>query len=116
MMGRGQAPEGKIALVTGAGQGIGLGLARALASAAYKVMLADLEDELLEQRAAELSRAGFGVVGQHLDVTSSDQWDRALAALAASWGSLDLLVNCAGISPRGTAESTTEALWDQTLA
>jgi NAD(P)-dependent dehydrogenase (short-subunit alcohol dehydrogenase family) len=108
--------ERTIALVTGAAQGIGLGIARALASASYKVMLTDLEDELLEQRVAELASEGFGAAGQHLDVTRPDQWDRALAGLSGSWGGLDLLVNCAGISPRGTVESTTEALWDQTLA
>ena len=36
--------------------------------------------------------------------------------LASRWGGLDLLVNCAGISPRGTVESTDEALWERTLA
>jgi NAD(P)-dependent dehydrogenase (short-subunit alcohol dehydrogenase family) len=108
--------ERTIALVTGAAQGIGLGIARSLASAAYKVLLADIEDDLLEQRASELRQEGIDAVWQHLDVTSTGDWDRAIAVLASRWGGLDLLVNCAGISPRGTVESTGEALWDQTLA
>ena len=49
-------------------------------------------------------------------MTRADDWDRALADLIARWGGLDLLVNCAGISPRGTVESTDEALWERTLA
>jgi 3-oxoacyl-[acyl-carrier protein] reductase len=108
--------ERTIALVTGAAQGIGLGIARALASASYKVMLADIEDELRDRALADLRKAGFEAVGQHLDVRNAKEWARALAALSSVWGGLDLLVNCAGISSRGTVESTTEALWDQTLA
>ena len=49
-------------------------------------------------------------------MTSAGDWDRVMAALVARWGGLDLLVNCAGISPRGTVETTDEALWDRTLA
>jgi NAD(P)-dependent dehydrogenase (short-subunit alcohol dehydrogenase family) len=108
--------ERTIALVTGAAQGIGLGIAGSLASASYKVMLADIEDERLAQSVAGLREQGYEAVGQHLDVSKSDQWECALGALSTLWGGLDLLVNCAGISPRGTVESTTEALWDLTLA
>jgi NAD(P)-dependent dehydrogenase (short-subunit alcohol dehydrogenase family) len=105
-----------IALVSGAAQGIGLGIARSLAAASFKVMLADVEEELVQKAAAELRAAGFQATGQHLDVTRDADWSRAIAALSASWGGLDLLVNNAGISPRGTVESTDETLWDRTLA
>jgi len=108
--------ERTIALVTGAAQGIGLGIAHSLAAASYKVMLADIEDTLLHQSAAELSGEGFEVLGQHLDVTQPGEWDKAVGVVASRWGGVDLLVNCAGISPRGTVESTSEALWDRTLA
>jgi NAD(P)-dependent dehydrogenase (short-subunit alcohol dehydrogenase family) len=104
-----------VALVTGAAQGIGLGIAHSLASAFYKVVLADVEDDLVQQAAADLRGHGFEVIGKHLDVTKHGDWDRAVADLKSRWGGLDLLVNCAGISPRGTAESTDEALWDRTL-
>jgi NAD(P)-dependent dehydrogenase (short-subunit alcohol dehydrogenase family) len=62
-----------------------------------------------------LRRDGFPAVGQHLDVGQAEEWDRAVAAIVSLWGGLDVLVNCAGVSSRGTAESTTEALWDHTL-
>jgi len=108
--------ERTVALVTGAAQGIGLGIARSLAAASYKVMLADIEDARLQQSVAGLRGEGFETVAQHLDVTQADLWDQAVAALASRWGGVDILVNCAGISPRGTVESTGEALWDRTLA
>ncbi len=113
---RSESAERTVALVTGAAQGIGLGIAGALAAASYKIMLADIEDAPLKQSVAGLCAAGFEAVGQHLDVTQSDEWDRAMAAVASQWGGVDLLVNCAGISPRGTVESTSEDLWDRTLA
>jgi NAD(P)-dependent dehydrogenase (short-subunit alcohol dehydrogenase family) len=115
-MGPGSLPaERSIALVTGAAQGIGRGIAQALTRAAYRVMLADIEDELLAQATVELKAEGFDVAGQHLDVTSIRDWSSAMAVLSSRWGGLDLLVNCAGISPRGTVESTDLALWEQTL-
>jgi 3-oxoacyl-[acyl-carrier protein] reductase len=79
-------------------------------------MLADIEAALLKRSVAELGGEGRTVVGQNLDVTVPRDWDKAVAALASHWGGLDLLVNCAGISPRGTVESTSEDLWDRTLA
>src|SRR5262249_23562174 len=108
--------ERTIALVTGAAQGIGLGIARSLALASYTVMLADIEDGLLEQSRAELCGSGLAVIGHHLDVTLAGDWEKAISALVTPWGGGDFLVNCAGISPGGTAESTSEALWDRTLS
>ncbi len=107
--------ERTVALVTGAAQGIGLGIARALALASYKVVLADIEQELVERAAAALRAEGCQAVGESLDVTRADHWGRVVEQLDSRWGALDLLVNCAGISPRGTVESTDETLWEQTL-
>ena len=104
------------ALVTGAGQGIGLGIARALAETGLKVALTDINGEAAQSAAEALRQAGREALGLTLDVTRADDWTRAAEALAARWGGLDVLVNNAGISPRGTVESTDEALWDQTLA
>ena len=109
-------PDRTIALVTGAAQGIGLGIARSLAEASYKVVLADIDRERAEQSAAGLREQGYTAIGEYLDVTRADDWERAVGNLIARWGGLDLLVNNAGISPRGTAESTDEALWERTLA
>jgi len=104
------------ALVTGAAQGIGLGIARALAGAGYRVALADVNAELVARSAGELTGLEHGAVGLTLDVTSAADWEQAVAEVAGRWGRIDVLVNNAGISPRGTITSTDEALWDRTLA
>jgi len=115
-VGRVESGDRTIALVTGAAQGIGAGIARSLALASYKIVLVDIEDELLGRAAAGLREDGHEVASEHLDVTNAGDWQRVVSAVVARWGGLDLLVNCAGISPRGTAETTDEALWDRTLA
>ncbi len=104
-----------VALVTGAAQGIGLGIARSLAAASYRVVLADVERQRVEESAGALAAEGLAAVGEHLDVTRSEDWARAVERTRDRWGGLDVLVNCAGISPRGSIESTDEALWDRTL-
>jgi 3-oxoacyl-[acyl-carrier protein] reductase len=104
-----------VALVTGAAQGIGLGIAQTLLDAAYKVVMTDVEQELLRGAAAGLDPTGDRVIAEPLDVTRSEDWARAIEATVARWGGIDLLVNCAGISPRGTVESTDDALWERTL-
>lgn len=106
----------RIALVTGAAQGIGLGIAAALGRAGLKVVLADIDGASAVRSAEDLARQGRAALGLTLDVTRADDWSRALAETTARWGGLDVLVNNAGISPRGTMESTDEALWDRTLA
>jgi NAD(P)-dependent dehydrogenase (short-subunit alcohol dehydrogenase family) len=112
----GRTGDRTVALVTGGAQGIGFGIARSLALASYKVVLADIANELLSEAATELLHEGHEVVGEKLDVTQADDWSRVVSSIESRWGQLDLLVNCAGISPRGTVETTDEALWDRTLA
>ncbi len=105
-----------VALVTGAAQGIGLGIARALAESGLKVALTDLNAEAVAASAANLASEGRETIGLPLEVSQAPQWERALSQVIERWGRLDLLVNNAGISPRGTVANTSEALWDQTLA
>ncbi len=106
-----------VAIVTGGGRGIGLGIARALAEAGFSVAIADVEPALALEAADDLRRRGpIAPLAVTLDVTSASGWTRAVAEVVAWGGRLDVLVNNAGISPRGTAESTDEALWDRTMA
>ncbi len=104
------------ALVTGAGRGIGQGIARRLAASGLKVALADIDGTAAEQSAAALRAEGHETIGIKLDVVSADDWARSIGKVLDAWGMLEVLVNNAGISPRGTAAETDEALWDQTLA
>ena len=111
-----ESTERVVALVTGAAQGIGLGIARALAASGRKVALTDVNGDAVVGAAETLAAEGFETIGLHLDVTRTTDWERAVAEVAARWGRLDVLVNNAGISSRGTTTSTAEALWDLTLA
>lgn len=111
-----QPSSPRSALVTGAGRGIGFGIASALARAGYHVALTDVDGESAHQAAAFLEQQGRTAVGLALDVSRALDWARALEEITARWGGLDVLVNNAGISPRGTIESTDEALWERTLA
>jgi NAD(P)-dependent dehydrogenase (short-subunit alcohol dehydrogenase family) len=111
-----EPPSRSVALVTGAGRGIGQGIAQALAESGLRVVLADVDGPSAEHSAGELRARDLDAIGLTLDVTEASSWDRALAVVADRWGGLDVLVNNAGISPRGTAEGTDEALWDRTLS
>ncbi len=106
----------RVALVTGAAQGIGLGIAAALAEAGWNVALTDVNAVAVEASAAALRDRGFTTIGVALDVSRASDWDRAVAEVAKTWGRIDVLANNAGISPRGTISTTDEALWDRTLA
>ncbi|MFO0909295.1 MAG: SDR family oxidoreductase [Isosphaeraceae bacterium] len=108
--------RGSVALVTGAAQGVGLGIARALHAAGYRVALTDANADEVVRSAQEMGASLPEVLGLSLDVTRADDWHQALASVINQWGRLDVLVNNAGISPRGTAESTDEALFDRTIA
>ena len=104
------------AIVSGAAQGIGLGIASALADAGYRVALGDILVDQVAQSASELGgTSGRETLGLGLDVTRADDWKRAIGEVRSRWGRLDVLVNCAGISPRGTVETTDEELWYRTL-
>lgn len=106
-----------VAIVTGGGRGIGLGIARALAEAGYRVVVADINPNLAAEASADLAaRGAIESIGLPLDVTSAVDWERVVAEVSERFGRIDVLVNNAGISPRGTAESTEEALWDRTMA
>ncbi len=86
---------GKVALVTGAAQGIGAGIARAFVAEGARVVLSDIQLERGQALAQELGeRARF----VELDVRQEPAWEQALAELLAREGQLDVLVNNAGIT------------------
>lgn len=95
--------HGKVALVTGAAQGIGEGIARVFAEAGAVVVVADIQDQRGRQLADEL---GQGATFQPLDVIDPDAWERAVADIVARHGQLDILVNNAGSGIAGPIEKT----------
>lgn len=103
---------GRLALVTGAGQGIGAECARALAEAGATVWCTDRDGERAAATAAALVAAGFKANSATLDVTDT----AGLAALAARLPPLDILVSNAGVVTNSPAEEMTDAEWDTVIA
>src|SRR5690348_15465196 len=85
--------SGRVALVTGAAQGLGEGMAKALAAAGAKVMIADLQDSGADTAAA----LGDGHAFVRHDVTDDASWESTIQATVDQLGGLDILVNNAGI-------------------
>lgn len=92
-----QRLAGRAALVTGAGSGIGRAVARALADAGAAVAAADLYAETAEDVAAEIRGAGGAALALAGDVARPDDAAGWVAAARDEFGSLDLLVNNAGL-------------------
>ncbi len=91
--------DGTVALVSGGARGMGECHVRGLVAEGAKVVLGDLLDAEGEALAAEL---GDDAHYAHLDVTSSDDWQRAVAATEETFGPIGLLVNNAGIVAYGS--------------
>jgi len=87
----------RVALVTGAAQGIGAEVARRLAADGAKVGVLDLNVEAAQAVADEITAAGGAAVGLGADVSKRDQVKAAVDALVARFGGLQILVNNAGV-------------------
>jgi NADP-dependent 3-hydroxy acid dehydrogenase YdfG len=89
---------GKVAAITGGARGIGQATAQALVRKGAKVAIGDLDPELAQRTAAEI---GGETLALELDVTSRDSFEGFLDQVEERLGSLDVLVNNAGIMPVG---------------
>ncbi len=86
--------DGKVALVTGAARGQGAAAARRFVAEGARVAITDVRDELGKGLADELGDAAFY---HHLDVSSEDDWARAVAETTGAFGEITVLVNNAGV-------------------
>ena len=88
--------EGKVAFLTGAGAGIAKATAKAFAREGAKVALFELNVESGESAAAEIRAAGGEAIFIRTDVTEDDSVRKAVEATVKAYGSLNVIMNCAG--------------------
>ena len=99
--------EGKVAFISGAGSGIGLAAARRIAQEGGQVVCGV---ETVAQRTATGELASVVI-----DVADEESWCAAIERTVADHGGLDVLVCCAGILRKGTAEDTSLEVWSRVL-
>lgn len=107
--------DGQVAVVTGAARGIGAATARRLASEGAAVLLTDVLDAEGAKVADELRHADRRALYEHLDVTSADEWRRAVER-AATLGKLTVLVNNAGIARVEDLETESREGYERVIA
>ena len=102
--------HGRVALVTGASSGFGEHFTRVLAAAGAQVVAGARREDRLHRLVAEIGAEQALAVA--MDVTDAASVAAAFTAAEAKFGTVDLLVNNAGVAAPGTLHKTTEADWD----
>lgn len=104
--------DGRVAVVTGGGQGIGAACARALGEAGAIVIIPELHPDRAHACTADLARLGIQAEAVPLDVSKSADVDRAAADIVGRHGRVDILVNNAGVARSDVkAEDTSDEHW-----
>ncbi|HVH24881.1 MAG TPA: 3-oxoacyl-ACP reductase family protein [Pseudonocardia sp.] len=103
--------ENKVAIVTGAGQGIGRGIAVKLAAEGATVVVTDINEATAKETAGEI-----GGVGLHTDVTSRESVEAMVEQVHRRFGRIDVLVNNAGWDKSGPFVESDPADWDRIIA
>lgn len=104
--------QDKIAIVTGAGQGIGKGIATRLAADGATVVVTDVNEETAKATAAELGGSAVGLVA---DVTSMESVRAMVEAVKERFGRIDILINNAGWDKIGPFVDSDPADWDRIM-
>ena len=104
--------KGKVAIVTGGARGIGKAIVKELASWDVKVVTCDLLEEEVLKTAEECKSDGKEVTGIKIDLREVSELDRLVKFTVDTYGTVDILVNCAAIQIRNASANFTEKDWD----
>ncbi len=105
-------PNNRVAIVTGAAQGIGLAIAKKLAEKGIGVAIADINIKEAEYQARLLNEGGKNAASFYVDVSSLNSIEKMLHDAAAYFGQINILVNNAGILFSTPVQEITEEEWD----
>jgi NAD(P)-dependent dehydrogenase (short-subunit alcohol dehydrogenase family) len=105
--------SGKVALITGAGAGLGEAIAVAFAEYGSDIAAADVDLEAVKRTAAKVSERGRRSVPIRADVSSPEEIETMVDTAVREFGTIDILVNSAGISHHEAAVDLPVETWDQ---
>ena len=108
--------DNKIAVVTGAAQGIGKVIAMHLVQKGASLVLCDIDLEMVKEAAREIEEAGGKCLALKSDVSNMQDAEKIIKEAVAHFGSLDILVNNAGITRDNVLIRMKEEQWDQVMA
>lgn len=111
----GQRLDGKVALITGATGGIGAATAKLFAREGARLVVTDVRQERLTALTEEIEETGAEIGSACLDVSSAQQWDGVITTVRERFGTLDTLVNLAGILDWPGIEDTREDAWNRVI-
>jgi len=104
--------EGKVAIVTGAGQGIGYAIGKRFAEEGAHVVVAEINRATVYSAAQDFSALGPEALAYPVDIGDTDQIQKLVQDVIAHFGHIDILVNNAGVSDKLTLLEMTPDQWD----
>ena len=107
--------KGKNALITGGGRGLGKAVAIALANEGVNVGITGRNEESLKNTVAELEKLGVKAAYSVFDVEEMAQVEQGVASIASQLGSIDILINNAGVGDFGSFEDMPVETWEKVM-